>query len=80
MRLAHRSPEAYASVMESPTQIRERWQYLRDLLVEQLERFESGAMQMHADEKNVSLGAITMIKRHIQDFDELIARSIARDA
>jgi len=34
---------------------------------------------MHASDVNVSQGAITTIKRQIQDFDELIARSEARD-
>ena len=66
--------------METQAEIRERWRYLRDLLIEQLDRFESGAMQMHSDNENVSAGAIVMIKRHIKQFDELIARSEAREA
>jgi len=65
--------------METPTEIRERWRYLRDLLVEQLGRFESGALKLHANEANVSAGAIATLKRHIQHFDELIARSEARE-
>ena len=66
--------------METPAEIRERWRYLRDLLIAQLDRFESGAMQMHSNEENVSAGAIVMLKRHIKEFDELIARSEKRDA
>jgi hypothetical protein len=65
--------------METPSELRERWRHLRDILIEQLERFESGAMQMHSDNENVSAGAIVMIKRHIKEFDELIVRSEARD-
>lgn len=65
--------------METPTEIRERWRYLRDLLIEQLSRFESGAMKLHSNEENVSDGAVSMLKRHIQEFDQLIARSEARD-
>ncbi len=65
--------------METPAEIRDRWRYLRDLLMTQLERFESGAMQMHSDEENVSAGAIVMLKRHIKEFDELIVRSEKRD-
>jgi hypothetical protein len=65
--------------METPAEIRERWSYLRDLLIEQLSRFESGIMQLHANDVNVSAGAIATLKRKIQDFDELIARSEARD-
>jgi hypothetical protein len=66
--------------METPTQIRERWRYLRDLLMVQLDRFEAGTMQMHSDGENVSAGAIVMLKRHIKEFDELIAQSDKRNA
>ncbi len=69
----------YHRQMETPAEIRERWRYLRDLLIDQLGRFETGAMQMHSDEENVSSGAIVMIKRHIKEFDQLIARSEARE-
>jgi hypothetical protein len=65
--------------METPAQIRERWAYLRDLLINQLERFEEGAMQMHSAGDDVSAGAIVMLKRHIKEFDELIAHSLKRD-
>ncbi len=66
--------------METSAEIRERWRYLRDLLITQLDRFETGAMQMHSDDENVSAGAIVMLKRHIKEFDQMIARSEARDA
>ncbi len=69
----------YHRDMETPAEIRERWRYLRDLLIDQLDRFETGAMQMHSDDENVSAGAIVMIKRHIKEFDELIARSEKRE-
>jgi hypothetical protein len=65
--------------METPTKIRERWQYLRDLLIEQLSRFESGALQLHSDNENVSAGVIVRLKREIRDFDEMIARSEKRE-
>jgi len=65
--------------METPAEIRDRWRYLRDLLTEQLGRFESGAMKLHGSDGDDSAGAIAMLKQHIQDFDELIARSEARE-
>jgi hypothetical protein len=65
--------------METPAEIRERWSYLRDLLIAQLERFEDGVMQMHSAGVDVSPGAIVMLKRHIKEFDELIAHSLKRD-
>lgn len=65
--------------METPAEIRERWAYLRDLLIEQLSRFEKGTLRMTTGEEDVSAGAIARLKRNIQDFDELIARSDARN-
>jgi hypothetical protein len=65
--------------METPAEIRERWRYLRDLLIEQLSRFESGALSIHANNEDVSAEAISKLKQNIIDFDQLIARSVARD-
>lgn len=65
--------------METPAEIRERWRYLRDLLIEQLTRFESGILQIHSNDVNVSAGAIKKLKENIADFDNLISRSEARD-
>jgi hypothetical protein len=66
--------------METQAEIRERWRDLRDLLIEQLDRFQSGALQIHSGDENVSADAIVMIKRHIREFDQMIARSESRDA
>jgi len=66
--------------METPSEIRERWRYLRDLLIDQLARFESGALQMHASDLDVSPSAIASLKRQILDFDQLIERSDVRAA
>jgi hypothetical protein len=64
--------------METPAEIRERWAYLRDLLIEQLGRFETGTLTMSTGGDDISSSAIARLKRNIQDFDELIARSDAR--
>lgn len=68
------------SSMETPEEIRIRWRYLRDLLIDQLGRFESGAMQMHSAGVDVSPDAIIRLKKEIVDFDQMIARSEAREA
>lgn len=65
--------------METPEEIRTRWALLRDLMLEQLERFETGALQMLSDEEDISAGAIRTLKRNIVDFDQMIARSLARE-
>jgi hypothetical protein len=66
--------------LETPAEIRERWAYLRDLLIEQLSRFESGALRIHTADVDVSAAAIVKLKNNIRDFDELIARSDARNS
>lgn len=66
---------AYPGGMETEAEIRERWRYLRDLLIDQLDRFERGVLQLHSDDLNVSAGAIAKLKQNILDFDTLIARS-----
>ena len=65
--------------METPEDIRGRWSYLRDLLLQQLERFESGALQVHSQDENVSGAAIFTLKRSILDFDPLIGRGGSRE-
>ena len=65
--------------METPAEIRERWAYLRDLLIEQLGRFEKGTLRLTTGDEDISPAAIAKLKRSIQDFDELIARSDARN-
>jgi hypothetical protein len=66
--------------METETEIRDRWRYLRDLLIDQLGRFERGTLQLHSNEVDVSSGAMATLKRHIEDFDQLISRSEARES
>jgi len=65
--------------MQTPAEIRERWRCLRDLLIGRLSRFESGLLQLHSDDVNVSPEVIRRLKREILDFDRMIARSEARE-
>jgi hypothetical protein len=62
--------------MESYQVIISRWRYLRDLLIQQLGQFESGAMRMHEAGVNVTTDAIWVLKQNIQDFDTLIAKKL----
>lgn len=65
--------------METPAEIRQRWSYLRDLLIDQLGRFEDGSYKILADGVDMSADAMVRLKREILDFDTLIARSESRD-
>ena len=65
--------------METPSEIRHRWSYLRDLLIAQLNRLEDGTFKILSDSVDVSPDAIRRLKKEILDFDTLIARSESRD-
>ncbi len=71
---------AYLRGMETQAEIVTRWRFLRQLLIEQLAKFESGELKIHSGAENVSEGAIARIRREIEDFDGLIAVSERRDA
>lgn len=47
--------------MHSAAEIRERWTYLRDLLIEQLKRLEDGLLQVHAGDLSVSPAATSEV-------------------
>jgi hypothetical protein len=66
--------------METQAEIVTRWRYLRQLLIEQLAKFEGGELQIHSGADNVSQAAIARLKREIEDFDGLICVSERRDA
>jgi hypothetical protein len=68
----------YDRFMETPKKKRHRWRYLRDLLREQLARFEGGTIRMHSAGEDVSGSAIQRLKKNILDFETLIARSKQR--
>lgn len=78
--MAPQPAAAYHRGMETSAEIRHRWRYLRELLIEQLGRFESGALQMHTAGVDVSPEVIERLKKEILEFDGMIARSEARDA
>ena len=71
---------AHLRGMETQAEIVTRWRYLRQLLIEQLAKFESGELKIHSGAENVSENAIERLKREIEDFDGLISVSERRDA
>ena len=68
----------YPGGMKNADKILERWRYLRGLLIEQLEAFETGGLQMHSNDVNVSQGAIDKLRRSIAEFDALIVEDESR--
>jgi len=59
--------------METQDQIIGRWRDLRELLIQQLEMFESGALTLRSNNVNISPAAIADLKRSILEFDALIS-------
>lgn len=70
----------YILGMETELEIANRWRYLRQLLREQLAKFEAGTLQIRSGADNISGAAIDRLKREIEDFDGLIRRSETRHA
>lgn len=66
--------------METELEIADRWRHLRQLLHEQLAKFEAGTLQIHSGGDDVSGAAIERLKKGIEDFDGLIRMSEKRNA
>ena len=66
--------------MQDQAKVVERWRYLRGLLLEQLEGFETGRLQIHSNAVDVSPAAIAKLKRGIAEFDELLVGDSPSDA
>jgi hypothetical protein len=58
----------------------QRWRDLREMLLRQLEMFETGRLSLTTDSVDVSASAIASLKREILDFDSLILEDEAREA
>ncbi|CAN7251645.1 hypothetical protein LJR225_001166 [Phenylobacterium sp. LjRoot225] len=54
-------------------QLAKRWRDLREMLIQQLDMFETGALTLRSNDVNVSEAAIADLKRSILDFDALIS-------
>jgi hypothetical protein len=65
--------------MAVEAKIIEQWRYLRGLLLEQLEAFAAGELQVHANEVNVSDRAMAKLRVSIAEFDALIAGQSSAD-
>lgn len=70
----------YPYRMKADPKLVEQWRYLRGLLLEQLEAFETGALQVHANQANVSEKASEKVRRSIAEFDALLAAEESSDA
>ena len=74
MRVAATSSRLYAGGMETDVEVVQRWRDLREMLIQQLDMFESGALTLRSNGVNISANAIADLRRSILEFDALIAR------
>jgi len=63
--------------MATQAHIVQRWRDLREMLIQQLDMFESGALTLRSNGVNVSEGAMGDLRRSILEFDALIAKDQA---
>jgi hypothetical protein len=58
----------------------QRWRDLREMLIRQLDMFDSGAISLKANSIDVSAEATQNLKREIFEFDALISDDEAKQA
>lgn len=62
--------------MESEAEILQRWRNLREMLIQQLAMFQTGALSLHSNDMDVAPVRVDELKRQIFEFDGLIAARI----
>ena len=70
--MASSGPESYPPSMRADPFVVQRWRDLREMMVAQLEMFESGRLTLKTAGVDVSPDAISGLKRDILEFDALI--------
>jgi hypothetical protein len=71
---AEAPPDAADSDTQDRAQMVQRWRETREMLIQQLDAFETGALTLRANNVNVSAAAIADLKRSIFEFDALISQ------
>jgi hypothetical protein len=71
---------AYVGYMRADPIIVQRWRDLRQMLIGQLDMFDSGNIRLKADNVDVSAEAIANLKREIFEFDAMISDDEAKQA
>ncbi|MFC3069347.1 hypothetical protein [Phenylobacterium soli] len=63
--------------METHAEVVQRWHDLREMMIQQLDMFESGALILRSNGVNTSAEAMADLRRSILEFDALIAKDEA---
>ena len=78
--MAKKAQSPYAAKMRADPLVVQRWRDLREMLIRQLDMFDSGRISLRADSLDVSAEAIANLKREIFAFDALISDDEAKQA
>ena len=78
--MAKNGDRAYVGYMRADPIIVQRWRDLREMLIRQLDMFDSGAISLKTNSVDVSADAIANLKREIFAFDALISDDEAKQA
>jgi len=68
-----RPPGGETAAPEPGDHVMSRWRGLREMLIRQLDMFESGGLTLRANNADISASAIADLKRSILEFDALIS-------
>jgi len=66
-------PDVAAPATQPREQVIQRWRDLREMLIRQLDMFESGELTLRANNADVSSSAIKDLKNNILEFDAMIS-------
>lgn len=77
---SQRQPGSSATTTEPDALILQRWCDLREMLIGQLDMFETGGLRLHSGRADISSSAIVDLKASILEFDALIAREAGKTA
>ena len=80
MSSSHRAPEPAQPNGAPGGAVVQRWRDLRQMLIRQLDMFETGGLRLHADRMDVSSSAIADLKSSILEFDALLSAEADRIA
>jgi hypothetical protein len=73
MNHSHSLTNGQSAASETPEQIVQRWRTLREMLIRQLDMFQTGGLTLHSNNSDVSSSAIADLKTSILEFDSLIS-------
>jgi hypothetical protein len=78
--MSKNAESAYIGYMRADPIIVQRWRDLREMLIRQLDMFDSGNISLRSNSVDVSAEAIANLKREIFGFDALISDDEAKRA